>query len=236
SNELFPDRPPLKIYGHFAEYQGGVVAALGALAALWARPSTGGQFVDAAIQDAVAAVGAFAIQRLGDGSLEHRTSRRFRYGGVFEGADGYIEFLMLEDRQWQAFVDLLGRPAWALEPWLEDPLERSRRGDEINMQIRRWALGQCVDDMVARAQALGVPAAKYRGPDEVLEGAHEQARELFRPITLPGGAQADVLVAPFQFRETPLRIERGVPELGEFAQSLATPAPTEPREEVTWAR
>ena len=29
SAELFPDRPPLKIFGHFACYQGGVVAALG---------------------------------------------------------------------------------------------------------------------------------------------------------------------------------------------------------------
>lgn len=236
TNELFPDRPPLKIYGHFAHYQGGVAAALSALAALWMRPSTGGQFVDTAIQDAVSAVGAFAIQRFGDGSLEHRTMRRFRYGGVFEGADGYIEFLMLEDRQWHSFVELLGRPAWATEPWLDDPLERSRRGDEINAQIRLWARGQCVDAMVAQAQALGVPAAKYRGPNEILRGEHEKARELFAPVSLPGGNRADVLVAPFQFRETPLRIARGVPELGEYGQSPRKTEVAFQPEEATWAR
>jgi crotonobetainyl-CoA:carnitine CoA-transferase CaiB-like acyl-CoA transferase len=236
TNEMFPDRPPLKIYGHFAEYQGGVAAALSALAALWARPSIGGQVVDTAVQDAVAAVGAFAIQRLGDGSLEHRTMRRFRYGGVFEGADGYIEFLMLEDRQWQAFVELLGRPAWATESWLDDPLERSRRGDEINVQIRQWARGQCVDAMVERAQALGVPAAKYRGPDEILRGEHELARQLFTPVSLPGGTKAQVLVAPFQFRETPLRITRGVPELGEYGQSPELWETSLETEEAAWAR
>ncbi|MES2530491.1 MAG: CoA transferase [Pseudomonadota bacterium] len=216
SNELFPDRPPLKIYGHFAAYQGGVAAALAALTALWAREAVGGQCVDVGVQDALAAVGAFALQRLGDGSLEHRTTRRFRYGGVFEASDGFVEFLMLEDRQWDAFVDLLGRPAWALVPALSDPLERSRRGDEINTQIRAWARSQAVDDMVARAQSLGVPAAKYRDPAEVLHGAHERARDLFARVELPDGTDAEVLVAPFQFRCTPLRIGSGVPALGEY--------------------
>ena len=53
SIELFPDRPPVKIHGHFAEMQGGIAAALGALSALWARPEVGGQYVDIASQDAL---------------------------------------------------------------------------------------------------------------------------------------------------------------------------------------
>lgn len=40
--ELFPDRPPVKIYGHFAEYQGGTAAAIATIAALAARPQVGG--------------------------------------------------------------------------------------------------------------------------------------------------------------------------------------------------
>ena len=73
-------------------------------------PQGGGQYVDVSVQDAVLSVGAFALQRLGDGSLEHRTSRRFRYGGVFEAQDGFIELLTLEDRQWSSLVDLLEQP------------------------------------------------------------------------------------------------------------------------------
>src|SRR5690606_32393040 len=129
-------RPPLKIYGHFGSYQGGCMAALGALSAWWAVPRSGGQYVDVSVQDAVLAVGAFALQRLGDGSLEHRTGRSFRYGGVFETEDGFIELLTLEDRQWASLVELLGRPAWAKDPALGDPLVRSARGAEINGHIR----------------------------------------------------------------------------------------------------
>lgn len=46
SNELFPDRPPRKIYGHFSRYQGGCMAAFTALSAWWAIWSGGVTYVD----------------------------------------------------------------------------------------------------------------------------------------------------------------------------------------------
>ena len=216
SRELFPDRPPLKIYGHFSQYQGGSVAAFAALSAWWAAPQVGGQYVDVSVQDAVLSVGAFALQRLGDGSLEHRSTRRFRYGGVFEARGGFVELLTLEDRQWTALVELLGRPAWTQDESLRDPLERSRRGDEINHHIREWMSQHDVDEIVQSAQRLGVPAAKYRTPAEVTHGEHEKARGLFAPLMLDDGMQAQVLVAPFQFRCTPLEAAGRVPALGEY--------------------
>jgi len=222
SNELFPDRPPLKIYGHFSQYQGGSMAAFGALSAWWAVPEAGGQYVDVSVQDAVLAVGAFALQRLGDGSLEHRSTRRFRYGGVFEAQGGFVEILTLEDRQWTALVELLGRPAWTQDKALSDPLERSRRGDEINHHIREWMKRHNVDDIVQWAQQLGVPAAKYRTPAEVVCGAHERSRGLFAPLTVDEGLKAEVLVAPFQFRCTELQAGGRVPALGEMeSESVA---------------
>ena len=218
SHELFPDRPPLKVYGHFAGYQGGSMAVLAALSAWWAVPEAGGQYVDVSVQDATLAVGAFALQRLGDGSLEHRMTRSFRYGGVFQAQDGFIELLTLEDRQWSSLVELLGMPDWATDEALLDPLERSRRGSEINQHIRAWMARHTVDDVVMRAQQLGVPAAKYRTPAEVIHGEHEGVRGLFAPVTLADGRQAKVLVAPFQFRCTPLQPPSAAPALGRMAQ------------------
>jgi crotonobetainyl-CoA:carnitine CoA-transferase CaiB-like acyl-CoA transferase len=215
SNQLFPDRPPLKIYGHFSQYQGGAMAAFAALSAWWAAPQAGGQYVDISVQDAVLSVGAFALQRLGDGSLEHRETRRFRYGGVFEAQGGFVELLTLEDRQWTGLVELLGKPAWALDEALSDPLERSRRGDEINVHIREWMSRHNVNDIVHWAQGLGVPAAKYRTPAEVVHGEHERSRGLFAPLRLEGGLQAEVLVAPYQFRCSPLSAGDHVPALDE---------------------
>jgi benzylsuccinate CoA-transferase BbsE subunit len=132
-----------------------------------------------------------------------------------------VELLTLEERQWTALVELLGRPAWALDEALHDPLERSRRGDEINHHIRQWMGQHNVDDIVQWAQQLGVPAAKYRTPAEVIHGAHERSRGLFAPLTLDEGIHAEVLVAPFQFRGTGPQAGGRVPALGESDSSEA---------------
>ncbi|MFT4025217.1 MAG: CoA transferase [Novosphingobium sp.] len=215
--ELFPDRPPVKVYGHFASLQGGIAAALGALSALWVRPGLGGQYVDISSQDASLAVGAFAIQRLGDGQVEHRAERSFRYGGVIPCADGYVELLTLEQRQWHGLVELLGRPGWALAPELEDSLERSRQGPMINARIREWASTRKVEDIVREGQKLSVPLAKYYTPAEVVRDPHEKVRGLFQPVDTGAGVFA-MLVSPFQFDGAALSLNSGPPELGEYAR------------------
>jgi benzylsuccinate CoA-transferase BbsE subunit len=177
--------------------------------------------VDVSVQDAMLSVGAFALQRLGDGSLEHRKTRSFRYGGVFQAQGGFVELLTLEDRQWNALVKLLGVPPWTQDAALSDPLERGRRGDEINRHIRAWMSRHDVEDIVRWAQELGVPAAKYRSPEEVVGGEHERSRGLFAPLTLDEGLEAEVLVAPFQFLCSPLTGGGRVPALGE---TLSEPA------------
>lgn len=212
STELFPDRPPLKVYGHFTALQGGVAATLAALSALWAGQ---GQSVDVSVQDAGLAVAAFAVQRLGDGSLEHRVERSFKYGGVLECRDGFVEVLTLEERQWTAMVELMGQPSWAADPTLQDPIERGRRGSWINSHIRAWAKEQTVADAVRRAQQLGVPMAPYNTPADVLGDPHEAARSLFQPVDIPGLGPSPMLVAPFQIDGKPLQLAGGPPQLGQ---------------------
>ena len=211
TTERFPNRPPVKVHGHFTEMQGGVAAALGALAALWVRDEIGGQYVDVSAQDAGLAVGAFAIQRLGDGSVEHRVERSFRYGGVIECADGFVELLTLEQRQWAGLVELLGSPLWAQDPALADSVERSRRGPEINRHIRSWAARRKVDDVVREGQILSVPLAKYYTPAEVLADPHEAHRGLFQNVEVPGIGALPMLVSPFHFDGAPLVLAGGPP-------------------------
>jgi crotonobetainyl-CoA:carnitine CoA-transferase CaiB-like acyl-CoA transferase len=226
SAELFPERPPLKIYGHFTSLQGGTAAALGALSALWARDAAGGQFVDISVQDAGLAVGAFAIQRLGDGQVEHRLERSFKYGGVLECRDGFVEVLTLEERQWAGMIELMGSPAWAADEQLANPILRSQRGREINAHIREWARGQGVVDVVRRAQQLGVPMARYNTPADVLEDAHERARGLFQKVEIGELGPRDMLVAPFHVDGAPLSLSGGPPALGAHQGLLAAdPAP-----------
>ncbi len=108
-----------------------------------------------------------------------------------------------------------------MDPALADPIERSNRGAQINEQVRAWMARNSSDDIVKRAQQLGVPVAKYRPPGEVVEGEHERARGLFAPCTLESGKSADFLIAPYQFRCSPLSGGGRVPRLNEMAQEIS---------------
>lgn len=230
SATLFPDRPPLKIAGHFAEMQGGVAGALGALAALWTGK---GQYVDVAVQDANLAVGAFTVQRYGDGSLEHRLSRSFRYGGVIECRDGFVELLTLEQHQWHGLVELMGYPEWARDAALEDAVVRSQRGDFINGEIRKWAARHPVEEIVAAAQRLGVPMARYNGPEQILSGQHEHARHLFSAVDLRDGGTCSIQSAPFRFDNEPLPA-RSWPSLPETSSKFDAGSKCAEREMDSW--
>jgi crotonobetainyl-CoA:carnitine CoA-transferase CaiB-like acyl-CoA transferase len=218
--ELCPDGPPLKVAGYFAELQGGLTATLGTLSALWSGTGT---YVDVSVQDAAIAVGAFAIQRYGDGARETRQGRSFAYGGVLECADGYIELLTLEDRQWSALTELVGRPDWAADNDLGDSVARSRRGPEINRFLREWARDRRAAEVVDQAQKLGVPVAKYSSPAEVTRGTHETDRRLFETADVPGAGDLPVLSGPFRLDGKPLSVGRGVPRPGQDQGRLPAP-------------
>lgn len=204
--EMFPERPPVKIYGQFAQMMGGTSAVCAAMSALIARDAAGGQFVDVSVQDANVSVGCFAVQRLGDGVLENRHGRSFKYGGVLECADGYVGVLTLEQRQWEGLVALLGNPEWAQDPALRDPLERGRRGAQINGHLRAWAKKQRVEEVVARGQALGVPLAKYNAPADIIASDQSQARELFADVDFGPRGAVPMFTAPFHVDGAPLAL------------------------------
>lgn len=220
SADRFPERAPLKIAGHFAQMQGGTAAALAGLSALWTGE---GQFVDTSVQDANVAVGAFAIQRFGDGSIEHRSTRSFKFGGVIECSDGYVELLTLETRQWQALVRLMEADDWADDPELSNEVGRSARGQEINDRIRRWAKDWQVEDLVAAAQESGVPMARYNEPDHILSGKHEAARGIFHEVQTESGP-VKIQSLPFRFGPDSLPVAGSVAEPGADQSLIASPA------------
>ncbi len=197
--EMFPERPPVKIYGHFAEFNGGTSAVCATLAALLVQLDSGGQFVDVSVQDANVAISCFALQQYGEGVLEVRHERSFKYGGVLECSDGHVEVLTLEQHQWNGLVKLMGSPAWALQPEFNDALERGRRGAEINKHLRAWAKTQKVDELVVQGQALDVPLAKYADAAGVIDSPQTRARGMFADVEFAGTGKIPVLAAPFQF-------------------------------------
>lgn len=209
--EIFPNRSPIKAYGHLGEFQGGTSAALAAVAAILALPVAGGQTVDVSLQDANVALSAMTLQRYGDGVLETRPTRSFTYGGVLECADGYVQILLLEQRQWNLMLKMLDSPAWACAPGMADPMTRGKRGKLINEHLRAWARSRTVDEVVRLAREAEVPLGKYFSPQDIIASEHERARGFIGEIAFDDGTVVAMPTFPFRLGESPTPQLRHVP-------------------------
>ena len=211
--DTFPDRAPITAGGMMASYQGGLTAAVGVLGAVVAQWADGtGQAVDASMQEAQLAIGYLPIQRLeAEEFVETRFSRFFRMGGVLPAADGYIELLTLEPRQWEGLACLLGEPDWATPDKFRDP---ATHGPAINENLRQWTAQHTRQWLYREGQAHGVPIAPYLTPGEVFESPQQRERDFFVTVPHPEAGEYEYAGLPFRMGETPPTLRRA-PLLGE---------------------
>ena len=189
--DTFPDRAPIAAGGMMASYQGGLTAAVGILGAVVAQWDNREwvKAVDTSMQEAQLAIGYLPIQRLeAEDFVETRFSRFFRMGGVMPAADGYVELLTLEPRQWEGLARLLGEPEWASQDKFRDP---ATHGPAINDNLRQWAAEHTREWLYRQGQAHGVPIAPYLTPGEVFESPQQRERDFFMPVDHPEAGSYD---------------------------------------------
>ncbi len=237
--DQFPDRAPVAAGGMMASYQGGLTAAVGVLGAVVARwnkePGNDGpgQAVDCSMQEAQIALGYLPIQRLeAEGFVETRFSRFFRMGGVMPAADGFVELLTLEPRQWEGLARLLGEPEWASIDKFHDP---ATHGAAINENLRQWSAEHTREWLYREGQAHGVPIAPYLTPAEVYQSPQQRERGFFVNIDHPEAGSHDYAGLPFRMSETPPTLRRP-PLLGEHNAEVYRGLGYSPEELATLGR
>ena len=213
--DTFPDRPPVVAGGNMGDYQAGLTAAVGAVAAVYHRlsnPSVSGQTVDASAQEAQLSVGYMPIQRHeSEGITETRFSRYFRVGGALPASDGYVELLTLEPRQFEGLLNFMGNPDWATAEMFRDP---ATHGPELNRHLRDWFSQHTRAWLYAEGQAHGVPIAPYYTPAEVFQSPQQRERGFYTEVNHPAAGPLEYAGAPFQLSATPTTLTPA-PLLGE---------------------
>ena len=196
--DTFPGRAPLAAGSQMGSYQGGLTAALGVVAAVYARANGApGQAVDCSMQEAQLSLGYVPIQRLeAEGVVEDRFSRYFRVGGTLPAQDGYVELLTLEPRQWEDLARLLGYPEWASAEKFQSPGEY---GPEINAHLREWSSSHTKEWLYREAQAHGVPFAPYYSPGEVFHSEQQRQRGFYEEVDHPSAGRFEYAGPPFRF-------------------------------------
>jgi alpha-methylacyl-CoA racemase len=203
-----PPTPPLNVVGDYGG--GGMLLAIGVLAALLARERTGqGQVVDAAILDGSALFLAPTLEALARGELHERGANRLDSGApyydCYQTADGrYLAVGCGEQQFYNAFVDGLGIDHKML-PDREDrttwPALRAVFSAALRTRTRaEW------EEVFSNVDACVTPVLHA---DEVARFEHNRARSLF--FDSAGMLQPNA--AP-RLSATPAIARRQIPEWG----------------------
>jgi crotonobetainyl-CoA:carnitine CoA-transferase CaiB-like acyl-CoA transferase len=214
-----PDLPPLKPFGHQADFQGGAHAAAAALAALRHRlQGGGGQAVDVSEQECLAAALELSLVWY---TYEGRQTSRMGWvnsapTGMFECADGIVAIMCVEDPQWHRLAHFLGHPEWLEEEIFKERQTRIKNSDAANALVRKAVAGRRTLEIVRGLQGVRVPAGPVSRMADLYNDEHLNGREFFVPMPVrEGNTSVMAPGAPFKSTAIGWSMSRPAPRLGE---------------------
>ncbi|MDA1002403.1 MAG: CoA transferase [Chloroflexi bacterium] len=222
-----PHRSPLAKPLNEPEFLAGVHAAAATMLAVLFRDRTSrSQYVDVAGQDALAATTsgqslAIAVSGLRAPASRsgHRVTAYYPWT-VLPVADGYVEFITMQDRHWRSFLEEIGNPEWGADPRFQDMWERVQYADELDALILRAVGNRTRADLWEAFRKRRISFQPVQRIDDLVESGHLKERGFFvealdgnsRPMKVPG--------APYQLSGTPWELTRKAPRLGEHTREV----------------
>lgn len=222
-----PDGAPMKAGYAVADIYTGLYATTGILAALRRRDATGeGATLDMALLDSqIAVLGNQAMNYLVSGQAPQRLGNghpNIVPYDVFPVADGHIIIATGNDGQWRKLCEVIGEPGFASEPDYVD--NRSRVLNRVALTERLNALtGRFAKlDLLAKLEAVGVPAGPINTIDEVFADPQVKARGV--RVDLPSAAAkagaVPSIASPIVLDGIRQVAGRPSPRLGEHADEI----------------
>ncbi len=234
-----PLTPPLSL-GH---YQSGAAGAAAAMAAIFAREATGeGQHIDVSEAQVWATLhtgnqeSAFVMHGMKRMRWGHRTPGVYPYT-ILPCKDGFMSMIAIQGYQWKRFLELIGDgevPGWySNEPRFQDRREISLKyADEMDGLLAPWLTTHTKEEIHHLCLEKRIPFSPVKNIKEVVNDKHLEVREYFVEIEHPAAGKLKYPGAPCKFSETPWKMERPAPLLGEHNEEIYCHRLGYPREEL----
>lgn len=223
----WPDLPPMRVHGSQAYHQTSVNAASGALVALYHKTMTGeGQHVDVSMQEAVPLslqTGVLPYEIGGVVSRRHGGEYSPDHGGafgVFPCKDGYVD-IRLRWNRWDEMVrwmDSEGMAGDLKEEKYKDLFYRTKPEvvAHINELVTSFLMRHTGRELYEENQRRRVVIGPVQTAAQVAADPQLNARDYFVDVEHPElGTTLKYLGVPYRLSETPARISRRAPLIGE---------------------
>jgi crotonobetainyl-CoA:carnitine CoA-transferase CaiB-like acyl-CoA transferase len=169
-----PDGPPVKVGGAVSDIFTGVYSTVGILAALAQRERTGkGAYVDTALVDSTVGILANnAMNYLVSGKIPTRLGNA--HANIvpyqeFPAADGHLIIASGNDSQFHKLCGVLGAAEISNNPAYKDNVGRLTNRDKIIPELTAYTKTMKRDDLLARLEAVGVPAGPINNIGQVFD-------------------------------------------------------------------
>jgi CoA:oxalate CoA-transferase len=219
-----PGGRPLKTGPAIGDITGGLFTVIGILAALQARERTGeGQMVDIGMLDCQVALLENAIIRYtatgevpGPLGARHPSIAPFE---AFEAKDGYVIFAV-GTPHWERFCRLIGHEELLRDSRFATNALRAEHHAALQPVIAEAAKTRTVREWMAVMEQAGVPCGPINRIDQVVEDAQVQARGMIATVHDPEVGATRLPGCPIKLSETPGRVDRPAPRLGEHTADV----------------
>ncbi len=224
----FPDHPPTYILPAIGDSGTGMHMAIGILAALQQRHSSGrGQHVEVSMQDAVVNLIRVSLrdhQRFGhamprSGNQLGRNVPGTTYACAPGGPNDHV-MIYAQPQMWPAMLQVMGRPELADDPRFKTADARWENRATLDAIIEQWTRRRSKHEAMRLLGEAGVPCGACLDTGEVLADPHLKAREMIVELDYPTRRGAYSTVGcPIKLSDSPAAVSRP-PLLGEHTESL----------------
>jgi crotonobetainyl-CoA:carnitine CoA-transferase CaiB-like acyl-CoA transferase len=220
-----PGGGPQKVGVPIVDLMTGNYAAIAILAALSSRSVTGiGEYLDIGMLDVqVAMLANQAMNYLISGTVPRRTGNshpNIQPQDVYECSDGQIAVAVGNDAQFEKFCEVLGMPELAADRKFATNSARVRHLEELRPLIARALTTSSRAVWVARFEAAMIPCGPIHSIDEVFDDEQVKERGLSVEVAHPLSGTVPQVLSPMRFGNSPLRLERRPPLLGEHTEEI----------------
>jgi crotonobetainyl-CoA:carnitine CoA-transferase CaiB-like acyl-CoA transferase len=215
-----PGGPPVKCGIPIADLSAGLYCAFGIMCAYVAREETGrGQHIDTSLFEGALALSIWETAQLwATGAVPQPLGSAHRLSAPYQALrtrDGYLTVGGNNQRFWRSLCKVIGRPDLADDERFATSQARMANLDELVTDLETALKERDTDDWTQALRAEGVPVGPINDYREVLEDPHTHARRMIVEIDHPIEGSIRSLGIPLKLSETPGRIARPAPLLGE---------------------
>ncbi|MCX5860041.1 MAG: CoA transferase [Proteobacteria bacterium] len=222
-----PGKEPLSIPYEQCEFQAALHGASAALTALLARRKTGhGQFVDVAAAEVMLYYcrGMFLVTREANVGWSRRGTRQqvsIYPTGFFPCKDGYFCIASQSPKQWKKLIKIMGEPEWSKDEAMRNAMtlgiQTPDAGDAV---FKPWLMSLTRKELMELAMEHDLTMGAVNRIDEIINDPHFEARKLWAVVEHSILGQVKMPGMSYLLSETPGRIEKTSPRLGEHNREI----------------